>query len=281
MTNIASVSRSQLTQRRRTLRRVRRLKMFQALWQTLAVSGLLGGLIWATTRPIWVLSASNQIAIEGNQLISDQKIQSLIPLSYPQSLLLLQPEAVARSLKSHPPIADATVTRHLVPPGIIIQIKERVPVAIAQTLLPKSSASLTPKLSVGLLDEKGVWMPIQSYTSLASSPKLPSLKVLGLPQQYRPYWPQLYQTVSHSPIKVTEIDCQDPGNLILKTDLGIVHFGAYSSRFAYQLNVLDKMRQLPAQLNLSQIAYIDIKNPDAPPSVHMNQSVEPVKSDTP
>lgn len=281
MTNIASVSRSELTQRRRTLRRVRRLKMFQALWQTLAVSALLGGLIWATTRPIWVLSASNQIAIEGNQLISDQKIQSLIPLSYPQSLLLIQPEAIARSLKSHPPIADATVTRHLVPPGIIIQIKERVPVAIAQTLLPKSSASLTPKLSVGLLDEKGVWMPIQSYTSLASSPKLPSLKVLGLPQQYRPYWPQLYQTVSHSPIKVTEIDCQDPGNLILKTDLGIVHFGAYSSRFAYQLNVLDKMRQLPAQLNLSQIAYIDIKNPDAPPSVHMNQSVEPVKSDTP
>ncbi len=278
MTNIPSVSPSELIQRRQVLRRHRHLKILQDVWRTLAISGLLGGLIWAITQPIWVLRASNQITIEGNQLLSKQVIQALLPLSYPQSLLRIQPEAIARSLESQPTIADATVTRQLFPPGIIVQVKERVPVALA---LIKSQPGITPapKASVGLLDQYGVWIPIQSYAP-ASKLKVPNLRVIGLPEQYRPYWTQLYQTVTHSPVRVMEIDCQYPANLILKTELGIVHFGPYSPRLTAQLKKLDKMRQLPAKLKLSQIAYIDLKNPEIP-LVRMNQSQELVKPDTP
>lgn len=278
MTNIPSVSPSELIQRRQVLRRHRHLKILQDVWRTLAISGLLGGFIWAITQPIWVLRASNQITIEGNQLLSKQVIQALLPLSYPQSLLRIQPEAIARSLESQPTIADATVTRQLFPPGIIVQVKERVPVALA---LIKSLPGITPapKASVGLLDQYGVWIPIQSYVP-ASKLKVPNLRVIGLPEQYRPYWTQLYQTVTHSPVRVMEIDCQYPANLILKTELGIVHFGPYSPRLTAQLKKLDKMRQLPAKLKLSQIAYIDLKNPEIP-LVRMNQSQELVKPDTP
>jgi len=63
-----------------------RRKLFQSLLRTLAVSGIAAGLVWATTRPIWVLHESNQISIEGNQFLSAQ-VRSLLPLSYPQSLL--------------------------------------------------------------------------------------------------------------------------------------------------------------------------------------------------
>ena len=293
MTSITSVSRSELTQRRRMLRRHRYLKVFQAVWQTLAVSGLLGGLVWATTRPNWVLSESNQIVIEGNQRLSKQTIQSLLPLSYPQSLLRIKPEAIAQSLEAQPPIAEATVNRQLFPPGITVQVKERVPVALAlgggfspialtkfPIVNPPSTSFSNSRGAVGLLDQNGVWIPIQSYGSLSSTLKLPNLKVVGLPEQYRPYWSQLYQAVSHSPIKVFEIDCQDPANLILKTELGSVHLGSYSSRLAEQLNILAQMRQLPSQLSASQIAYIDLKNPAAP-SVQINQAKESVNFDTP
>jgi cell division protein FtsQ len=130
-----------------------------------------------------------------------------------------------------------------------------------------------------LLDENGVWIPIQTYASQSRNLQLPNLKVIGVPEQYRPYWNQLYQAVSRSPIKVIEIDCQDPANLILKTELGIVHLGSYSPRLTEQLKVLDQMRQLPAKLNFSQIAYIDLKNPKTP-LVQMNQAEELVKPDT-
>lgn len=279
MTSIPPVSQSELSQRRQKLRSHRRIKMLQVVWQTLAASSLLGGLVWATTQPIWVLRQSNQIIIEGNHLLSKPVIKSFLPLSYPQSLLRIQPEAIAGSLESQPTIASATVTRQLFPPGLIVQVKERVPVALAQTGLRQGNSTPTPKASLGLLDRNGVWIPIESYASQSSRLKLPNLKVIGMPEQYRPYWTQLYQAVSRSPIKVVEVDCQDPANLILKTELGIVHLGSYSSQLGEQLKVLARMRQLPAQLKSSQIAYIELKNPETP-LVQMNQTKELVKPDT-
>lgn len=272
MTSIPSVSRVDLIQRRQMLRRQRRLQLFRAAWQTLAVFSFLGGLAWAASQPVWLLLAPDQITVEGNHLLSDKTIQSLIPLSYPQWLLRADPDAIARSLESQPPIADATVTRQLFPPGITVQVKERVPVATAVT----TSANIS---SVGLLDKSGVWIPIQSYTEF-SKLKLPQLRIIGLTEQYRPYWVQLYQAVSHSAIKVMEIDCQDPANLILKTEIGIVHLGPYSSRLTEQLQKLSEMRQLHSKIKSSQVAYIDLKNPHLP-LVQMNHNQELVKPDTP
>lgn len=269
MSSIDSVSRSELTKRRRMLRTQRRIRMFQAIWRTLAVSGLAGGLIWATTRPIWVLRESDQVIVEGNQLLSEQVIKSFLPLSYPQSLLRIQPEVIAHSLESQPTIANATVTRQLFPSGITVQVKERIPVALALSTTP------TSKVLVGFLDETGALIPIQSYSSQHRL-QLPKLKVIGQPEQYRSYWEQLYQLVSRSPVKVIEIDCQDPANIILKTELGIVHLGSYSLQLATQLKVLDQMRRLSAQVNSNQIAHIDLKNPETP-SVQMNQVKQMVK----
>ncbi len=277
MFSIDSVSRLELTKRRRMLRTERRIRMFQAIWRTLAVSSLAGGLIWATTRPIWVLRESEQIIIEGNQLLSKQVIKSFLPLSYPQSLLRIQPEVIAHSLESQPTIANVTVTRQLFPPGITVQVKERTPVALALTKTAKGTTP-TSKVLIGLLDEAGVLIPIQSYAS-QHSPKLPKLKVIGPLEQYRPYWTQLYQLVSRNPVKVTEIDCQDPANIILKTELGVVHLGSYSPQLATQLKVLDQMRQLSIKVKSSQIAYIDLKNP-ATPLVQMNQVKQLVNSRT-
>ena len=278
MTSIPSVSRVDLIQRRRTLRRQRRLQLFQSVWRTLAVFGFLGGLGWAANQPIWLLRAPTQITVEGNHLLSTKTIQSLIPLSYPKWLLRVHPDVIALSLEAQPPIADATVTRQLFPPGITVQVKERVPVAIAVTELTNATTR-TPTASMGLLDQSGIWIPIQSYGGF-SRLKLPQLKVIGPIEQYRPYWVQLYQLVSHSSIRVIEIDCRDPANLILKTEIGTVHLGPYSPRLTQQLQKLSEMRQLPAKIKSSQVAYIDLKNPEFP-LVQMNQNQESVKPDMP
>lgn len=277
MSSIDSVSRSELTQRRKILRTERRMKMFQTIWRTLAVTSMAGGLIWATTRPIWVLRESNQVIVEGNQLLADQVIKSFLPLSYPQSLLRIEPEAIAQTLEAQPTIADATVTRRLFPPEITVQVKERVPVAVAVTITKATSTSNST--SIGFLDATGVLIPIQSYLSSERKLRLPKLKVIGSLEQYRPYWVQLYQAVSRSPVKVIEINCQDPANIILKTELGMVHLGAYSSKLTTQLKVLDQMRRLPTKVTSSQVAYIDLTNPETP-SVQMNQIKEMVNPDT-
>ena len=254
------------------------LKILLSLWQTLALGGILGGLIWATTRQNWILRDPSQVLIEGNHLLPRQVILSLLELNYPKWLLQISPEEVASALESQPAIADVTVTRRLFPSGLVVQVEERVPVAIAIT---KSGDRSTPhpQAAVGFLDRYGAWIGFNSYPPQARQLlKSVNLKVIGLPEYYRSYWTPLYQAVSHSAVKVMEIDCQNPANLILKTEIGTVHLGSYSQNLTEQFKVLDRMRQLPTQLNASQINYIDLKNLATPPLVQTypkNNSVAP------
>lgn len=288
MAGIVSVSRTDLKGRRKKLRQKRQRKIIQTIWQTLAVSSLTGGLLWMATQPIWVLKTPKDIEISGNHLFSRQAIESLLVVSYPQSLWRIEPYGIAESLKQQPTIAQATVSRRLFPPGLIVQINERVPVAIAYSDHSRGNAESAryansqshdnqpntntghKNVAVGLLDAGGVWIPLEKYTSLNPNLILPSLRVFGLPEQYRPYWAQLYQALIQSSVNVMEIDFQDPTNLILKTELGNIHLGAPSSLLAEKIKVMTQMRQLPAQLNATQVEYIDLKNPQVP-LVQMNQ----------
>ncbi|BAY25474.1 polypeptide-transport-associated domain-containing protein FtsQ-type [Calothrix sp. NIES-2100] len=281
MAGLVSISRMDLAQRRQKLRRQQQIKIIQAIWRTFAISGLAGCLLWIAIQPMWVLKSPNQIAMtSGNQLISEETMQSLLKLSYPQSLWRIQPAAIADSLKQQPTIAQAIVTRRLIPPGLIIEIQEREPVAMVQTPTSPKTDSTTKQGSVGLIDASGVWIPLDKYTSVNSTQKLPSLKVVGSPEQYLPYWTQLYLSVSQSSVKVMEIDCQDPTNLILKTELGNVHLGPPSSHIPEQIKLLAQMRHLPSQVNSSQIEYIDIQNPENP-LVQLNQKKLKVNFRTP
>ncbi|GAX39391.1 polypeptide-transport-associated domain-containing protein FtsQ-type [Tolypothrix sp. NIES-4075] len=280
MAGMVSVSRTDLRYRRQKLRRQRQMKIIQAIWQTFAVSSLLGGLLWVASQPMWVLSAPKQIEIEdGSRSLSPEAISSLLVLSYPQSLWRIEPSRVADSLTKQPTIAKASVKRRLFPPGLIIDIQERVPVAIAQRHHQAITLHTNIASSTGLLDANGIWMPLKKYTSLNPTVKLPSLIVIGSFEQYRPYWNQLYQSVSQSSVQVMEIDCQDPTNIILKTELGYVHLGAVSPQISEQIKVLAQMSHLPTQLNPNQIEYIDLKNPESP-LVQMNQKTLKSNSQT-
>lgn len=258
MANITSVSQTELASRRHQLQQARRIKVIQTIWRTLAVSSLAGGMVWVITLPGWVIQQPDQIAIAGNKLLSPQTIRRFLSLNYPQSLFRVEPQILATRLEETGPIAQATVSRQLFPPRLTIQITERQPVAIA---ISSQTAPNAPQ--VGLLDAKGTWMPIENYNTLKSN-ALPALKITGWRAQALSQWPELYQLLNTSAIKISEINWQNPNNLILQTELGLVHCGPYSPALSIQLKVLAQMRQLPKQINPGQIAYIDLKNPNAP-----------------
>jgi cell division protein FtsQ len=285
MASFAPVSETELGRRRQKLQRQRRLKLAALMWQTVAASAMAGGLVWWVAQPAWLVARSDQVKVEGNQWLSDKAVRSLVPLSYPQSLWGIQPQVVAEKMESTGPIAKAKVTRNLFPPSLTVEVTERLPVAVAQ---PVAVLKNGDREKVGWLDARGGWMPFDSYTSdkrsiqaapsASGSPTrqpqgaLPTLKVIGPIELYRAQWPKFYEALSSVTVKVFEINWQNPDNLILKTEIGTVHLGPYSSRTAEQLKVLDRMRQLPKQIDSSKIAYIDLKNPTVP-TVHLPEPV--------
>jgi cell division protein FtsQ len=282
MPEFASVSSSELANRRKKLKQQRRLKVLQSCWRSLLIAGLAATSLWVITLPNWVIRRPEQVTVEGNEHLSPTTVQALLPIDYPQSLWALQPEAIATDLEAHAPIAKAIVTRHLFPPGLTVRIQERHPVAIAYGMLngpvpDQTSATTTSR--VGLLDEEGNWMPIENYTELSQPMTLPSLKVIGMQPETQSQWKALYQAIAQSPVKVFEINWQNPSNLILTTELGVIHLGPFSSQISDQLQALDQMRQLPTRIPLEQILYINLKNPDAP-LVEMNQPLLSPQLDT-
>ncbi|MBW4623566.1 MAG: FtsQ-type POTRA domain-containing protein [Cyanosarcina radialis HA8281-LM2] len=279
MANITSVSPTQINQRRRKLRTKRRIKVFQALWRSLLFSGIAGGIYWVSTLSDWTIRQPEQVEIQGNRLLSTANIRTLLPISYPQYLLEVQPQGIAQKLNAHPPIAEVSVNRQLWPPKLIIQVRERQPVAIAILHHSARSDRSSSSSPVGLLDLQGFWIPLNSYMTDKPAFELPKLKVIGFSDRYRPYWTQLYQDVSRSPVKVFEIDWRDPVNLVGQTELGKVYLGPYSSfRLPEQLAALDRLRKLPTHINPNQIDYIDLRNPNSP-SVQLKEDKQNPDSD--
>ena len=275
MTNFSSISRADLTARRKRLRWQRRLRAVQSAWRLILVMGLAGGAIWTMTLPGWVIRASNQVEIEGNELLSADGVRSLLPITYPKSLWELEANSMARQLEARGPIAKAVVTRHLFPPSLTVAVQERRPVAIAYSATASSSQPLSPGSAppdspVGLLDTTGAWIPLENYTTIDPSIQLPTLRVIGIDRQYRTQWAALYrdlnayQTRSPNSVKILEINWSNPANLILTTDLGAVHLGAYDRRFSEQLRALTQMQQLPEKIDIAKLVYIDLTNPKTP-----------------
>jgi cell division protein FtsQ len=273
MTDISSISRSELAARRRKLRRQRRWRILQASWQVIAISGLAVGAIWVATLPDWVVRNPEQVEIAGNKILTTDTIRSLLAIKYPQFLLALEPNAIAKRLEdSQAPIAEAQVIRRLFPPGITVHIQERYPVAVVYMIPtapppnPKQKAAPSAEpIPVSLLDDRGYIISYEKYVSLNKSRNLPTLKVFGMQEQYRAQWESLYKLVSQSPVKISEINWREPGNLIFQTELGTVHLGSYTpTRLAEQLQALDRMRKLPEQVKLEEIDYIDLNQPKTP-----------------
>ncbi len=264
MTRVSPLSRDQLKHRRQTLRRRRRISISQALWRFWALSGLTAAVFWGTTRPTWLIYSPDQINVSGNHLLSDEAVQNLVPLDYPQPLMKVEPEILARQLRDRGPLVSAKVTRQLLPPRLNLRVQERVPVAVVLPVGSADHTSDTQYLQAGFLDAHGAWMPLASFGIGAASPQLPALQLRGIQPQYQRYWPQIYETIHSSPVAITEIDWQDPNNLVLETALGTVYLGPYTPELEQQLATLDKMRNLPGQLTDSEVARIDLSNPDAP-----------------
>jgi cell division protein FtsQ len=245
------ISITDFTERRKQLRHKLRVKFLQHIWQFLFISGLTGGMLWVATLPDWILRSANQVDIEGNRLLTRESLQKLVPVAYPQSIFQVQPVAIAAKLEATAPVRSVIVTRTLFPARITIQVQERDPVAKAEV-----------DGQMGLVDADGAWMPIKSYPI---NMKKPELTVLGLNKRVLQHWPSAYRQISQRRVKVSQVDWRDETNLILKTELGKVHCGLFSStEFAKQLETLERLHPLPQKLKSQAFAYIDLTNASSP-----------------
>jgi cell division protein FtsQ len=252
--------------RRKHLRKQRRLRIFQGIWQLTFITGLTGAMLWVAMLPEWQLRSANQIEIEGNNLLSKETIKKSLAIQYPQSIFQIQPQLIATQLEANAPVSKVLVSRTIFPSKLTIQVQERLPIA-------KS----TRKGQQGFLDAEGIWVSAKAYPSNINKP---NLVVLEPSNRAISQWSTLYRQVSQSQVKISQVDARDESNLILNTELGLVYFGTYKpSLFTTQLETLDRLRTLPERLKSKSFNYIDISQPNNP-ILEMNVSPKDKSSET-
>jgi cell division protein FtsQ len=252
MADATSVSRNRLRSRRQQLQNRRRVKGFKSLWRFLATASLAGGTIWLGTLPQWTMGKHSPLEITGNHLLGNEQIRQWLPLKDSQAVWQLSAQTLVARLEATPPIASAQITRQILPPKLVVKVRERQPVA-----------SAIAANEIGYLDEEGTFIPQSYYLQKKTLPATP-LKVIGYRELYRQQWQQLYPSLVGASMKITEVDWRNPGNPILKTELGKVYLGSNLALVSQQLEVLAQMRDLSAQMKSDRLIYIDLSNPNSP-----------------
>lgn len=243
-------------ERRAALKQQRQRRQLQALWRSLCVSSLTGGLLWGIFLPQWNIRELEQVEIQKNQYLTSETIKNLITEEASQSVITLPPQKIERILQQQAPIEQAKVVRDLYPPRVTIAITERQPVAVT---LPNPTA--VASLGKGYLDPTGIWMPQDSYRDRDSFAS-PSLKVIGYRPEYRFQWAQIYQQIKNHPLTIHTINWTNPANLILETELGEVHLGGNLETLPKQLEKLAHLKNLPQKHPPQETESINLQNPD-------------------
>ncbi len=253
-----SVSPEQLKQRRRQLRQQRRVRAVKSLWRFACMSGILAGVVWIVTQPDWMLSKPEQVQIEGNKYLSEATVRSILAIPYPQFMMELAPEQLQVKLLQQGSMTTLRIDRELLPPRLLIQVRDLPPVA----RIVENESSETQKF----VDERGLQLPIESYQSIVlQSP--PNLRLRVSEGGTCPKWTQLYRSIQTSPVAIGIVDCRNPQNLFLQTEVGKVRLGSVGdkSRLNVQIQKLDRLRDWKQSTpNSETFDYLDLENPHSP-----------------
>ncbi len=221
------------------------------------MSGILIGLGWLVIQPNWRISKPEQIQIEGNNYLTDATIRSMLALAYPAAIVELAPANITAQMLERASIVEVKIDRALLPPRLMVRVRDSAPVA--SLMVDDLTQALT------FVDDRGRQLPSSSYRpAVLRSP--PKLRVQMPPSGACPNWSHIYQAVRSSPVAIGIVDCRQPQNLFLQTEVGKVRLGdpGDNSRLNSQIQQLDILRNWKQHTNSAAVDYLDLENPDSP-----------------
>jgi cell division protein FtsQ len=243
---------SGLKQRVSLLERKKRRILYRDLWRSGFVTFFTTGLLLMASLPYWQIQQRFQVQIEGNKLVSKDTIYAILGLTKSQYIWNIPNQILAKKIETMASIEAAKVSKQIFPPRLIVLVKERQPVALASSIG-----------KVGLLDSQGVWIPLDLYDRTQPGFKFPRLKVVNFKSEDRSGWSQIYRLISlYSAIKVDEVRWDGSANLFLKTEIGTIYLGSDLSKLPQQFKTLARLKNLPNYLEIGNVDYIDLSNPD-------------------
>ncbi|MFL2672428.1 MAG: cell division protein FtsQ/DivIB [Prochlorococcaceae cyanobacterium] len=119
-------------QRRRDLRRRKRVHFAAQLWSLLLLLSASAGLGWLLLRHGWLLRTPEQVQLTSRSPFNREQVISAAGLRFPIALLSLDGASLQQRLGAKLPVEDIRLQRQLWPPQLLIDLRLRQAVAQAQ-----------------------------------------------------------------------------------------------------------------------------------------------------
>ena len=244
-------------ERRRRLRQERRQERLIQLWRLVFFLLTATGLSWLLLTLGWSLRSETQIQISGSKRMDQKVVVKAAGLTFPQSLLSLEPGQIEAQLMQELPVQEASVQRHLLPPGLEIKLVERRPIAAATRMGPKG-------IEQGMVDRKAQWMPMD----MARQGEKPasSVKVEGWIANRRAVIARILEQrdLLGRPLKTIVVEPAGGVSLRIET-LGLVYLGANDALLDQQFKTIALLNQsLPPNLRGASSEGLDLSDPSQP-----------------
>jgi cell division protein FtsQ len=244
-------------ERRRRLRQERRQERLIQLWRLVFFLLTATGLSWLLLTLGWSLRSASQIQINGSQRMDETVVVKAAGLTFPQSLLSLEPGEIESKLMQELPVQEVSVQRRLLPPGLDIQLVERRPVAAATRMGPKG-------IEQGMVDRKAQWMPMD----MAKQGEKPAsaVKVEGWISNRRAVIARILQQRDQLGRPLKTIVVEPAGGVSLRIEtLGLVYLGANDALLDQQFKTIAQLNQsLPTKLRGASSEGLDLTDPGQP-----------------
>ncbi|MFL0755320.1 MAG: cell division protein FtsQ/DivIB [Prochlorococcus sp.] len=255
-------------ERRRKLRRQRRRERLIYLWRMLIFTSIALGLGWLLLSQGWSLSKAEQIHVQGSDNIQVNTLITAGELRFPQPLLGFNPKALEQTLLRKLPIKSVVVHRRLLPPGIDVDLQERIPIAYALRRRAHGQEQ-------GMVDIDGQWIPVDVAKKGERPPT--KLTVDGWTASQRQSISRVLEQRDQLGSPLERIIVAPDGELSLRTKtLGLIQLGANSALLDEQLDAVAQLSQtLPPTFRQKPGTTIDMSDPSKPEL----QIPQPVKED--
>ena len=244
-------------ERRRRLRQERRREQLIQSWRILLFGGVSTGLIWLLLNAGWSLRSQEQLSVSGSDRLGSEAVVKAAGLRFPRPLITLQPGRLERRLLAELPVQSVSVQRRLVPPGLVIKLKDRRPIAAASRMGARGKEQ-------GMVDLEGHWMPL----TVARQGEAPAstVRVEGWISSRRSMIATVLERRDQlgSPLQVIHV--APDGDLSLRTKtLGLVLLGSNERLLDQQLSTIALLSSsLPETLRGKASSGIDLSDPSKP-----------------
>ena len=197
------------------------------------------------------------IRISGSKLFSQNDILNNSSLKLPIRLIFIETNYLEKELKQNLSLKNISVNRQILPFGLKVYVKTRIPIAYGERILNDEKI-------FGFIDKDGIFINKQNaeYINLSKS----SIQVFGWKEKFKKILSDIFITNDNYELEIVKITFSPNGFLTLEEkDLKTIYLGFNPNLINYQLQIINNLKNEFKKNNFSEkIDNIDLTDPNKP-----------------